>query len=64
MLDFCIYLLYRAGTAIASLLPVRVLFAIGSFLGLGGWLLLPKYQHAWRGAISRSPSPTKNLPAN
>ena len=35
MLDFCIYLLYRAGTAIASLLPVRVLFAIGSFLGLG-----------------------------
>ena len=34
MLDFSIYLLYRAGTAIASALPVRVLFAIGSFMGL------------------------------
>ena len=33
MLDFSIYLLYRAGMAIASALPVRVLFAIGSFMG-------------------------------
>jgi lipopolysaccharide heptosyltransferase II len=44
MLDFCIYLLYRAGTAIASLLPVRVLFAVGSVLGLGAWLFLPQYR--------------------
>jgi heptosyltransferase-2 len=44
MLDFCIYLLYRAGTAIASVLPVRVLFALGSFFGLGAWLLLPQYR--------------------
>jgi len=44
MLDFCIYLLYRAGTAIASLLPVRVLFALGNFLGFGAWLLLPQYR--------------------
>ena len=48
MLDFCIYLLYRAGTAIASLLPVRVLFAIGSFLGLGGWLLMVPYRRLAR----------------
>jgi heptosyltransferase-2 len=48
MLDFSIYLLYRAGTAIASALPVRVLFAIGSFLGLGAWLLLPKYRRLAR----------------
>ena len=48
MLDFCIYLLYRAGTAVASVLPVRVLFAIGSFLGLGAWLFLPQYRRLAR----------------
>ena len=48
MLDFSIYLLYRAGTAIASALPVRVLFAIGSFMGLGAWLLLPDYRRLAR----------------
>jgi len=44
MLDFSIYLLYRAGTAIASALPVRVLFAIGSFMGWWAWLFLPHYR--------------------
>src|SRR5688572_13400194 len=48
MLDFSIYLLYRAGTAIASLVPVRVLFAIGSFMGLVAWLLLPNYRRLAR----------------
>jgi lipopolysaccharide heptosyltransferase II len=48
MLDFCIYLLYRAGTAIASVLPVRVLFALGNFLGFGAWLLLPHYRRLAR----------------
>ena len=48
MLDFCIYLLYRVGAVIASLLPVRVLFAIGNFLGLGAWLFLPQYRRLAR----------------
>ena len=48
MLDFSIYLLYRAGTAIASALPVRLLFALGSFLGLGAWLALPQYRRLAR----------------
>jgi heptosyltransferase II len=48
MLDFSIYLLYRAGTAIASAFPVRLLFAIGKFLGLGAWLLLPQYRRLAR----------------
>jgi heptosyltransferase II len=48
MLDFCIYLLYRTGTAIASLLPLRVLFVLGNFLGLIGWLLLPQYRRLAR----------------
>lgn len=48
MLDFSIYLLYRAGTAIASALPVRVLFALGNLMGWGAWLLLPQYRRLAR----------------
>ena len=51
MLDFSIYLLYRAGMAIASALPVRVLFAIGSFMGWWAWLLLPHYRRLARGNL-------------
>jgi lipopolysaccharide heptosyltransferase II len=48
MLDFCIYLLYRAGTAVASVLPVRALFALGNFFGLGAWLFMPQYRRLAR----------------
>jgi heptosyltransferase II len=48
MLDFSIYLLYRAGTAIASALPVRLLFALGKVMGLGAWLLFPLYRRLAR----------------
>ena len=48
MLDFSIYLLYRAGTAIASALPLRVLFPIGNLMGLAAWLLLPHYRRLAR----------------
>src|SRR5438105_6556524 len=44
MLDFSIYLLYRAGTAIVSVLPLRFLFAAGEFLGLSAWVLLRRYR--------------------
>lgn len=44
MLDFSIYLLYRAGTVIASALPLRFLFGLGNFFGFLAWLLLPKYR--------------------
>ncbi len=44
MLDFSIYLLYRAGTAIVSVLPLRLLFAAGEFLGLSAWVLLRRYR--------------------
>jgi lipopolysaccharide heptosyltransferase II len=44
MLDFSIYLLYRAGTVIANVLPLRVLFVLGNFMGFAGWLLLPQYR--------------------
>ena len=48
MLDFSIYLLYRAGTTIASALPLRVLFPLGDLMGLVAWLLLPHYRRLAR----------------
>src|SRR5438067_12027848 len=48
MLEFCIYLLYRAGTAIASVLPLQVLFVLGNYMGFAGWLLLPQYRRLAR----------------
>jgi lipopolysaccharide heptosyltransferase II len=48
MLDFSIYLLYRASMAIAGLLPVRFLFALGSFMGFCAWLLVPQYRRLAR----------------
>src|SRR5213594_3580872 len=44
MLDFVVYLLYRAGSAIAAALPLRFLFGVGQFLGLCAWLLSGKYR--------------------
>src|SRR6184192_4977950 len=44
MLDFVVYLLYRAGSAIAAALPLRFLFGIGQFLGLCAWLASGKYR--------------------
>ena len=48
MLDFSIYLLYRAGTAAASALPLRVLFTLGRVSGLGAWLFLGRYRRLAR----------------
>ncbi|MBO0696373.1 MAG: hypothetical protein J2P56_09785, partial [Verrucomicrobia bacterium] len=44
MLDFAVYLLYRAGLAIANTLPLRLLFAFGEFLGFCAWLVSGKYR--------------------
>jgi lipopolysaccharide heptosyltransferase II len=44
MLDFVVYLLYRAGLAIAAGLPLPLLFALGKFLGFCAWLLSGKYR--------------------
>ena len=44
MLDFVVYLLYRAGSAIAAVLPLRFLFALGQFLGFCAWLVSGKYR--------------------
>jgi heptosyltransferase-2 len=44
MLDFCIYLLYRAGTALIGLLPLSLVFSLGQLLGTLAWVFLPKYR--------------------
>ena len=44
MLDLIAYLFYRAGSAIASALPLRLLFILGEFLGLCAWFILPGYR--------------------
>ncbi len=45
MLDFIVYLLYRAGSAIASALPLQALFVLGEFLGFCAWIVLGNYRH-------------------
>src|SRR5215831_391842 len=44
MLDFVVYLLYRAGLAVAATLPLPVLFAFGQFLGVCAWIFSGKYR--------------------
>ena len=44
MLDFVVYLLYRTGLAIVAAIPMRLLFAVGQFLGFCAWLLSGKYR--------------------
>ena len=44
MLDYLVYLVYRAGFALISIFPLSLLFAMGRALGFCAWLLLPKYR--------------------
>ncbi|MDQ6625861.1 MAG: lipopolysaccharide heptosyltransferase II, partial [Verrucomicrobiota bacterium] len=44
MLDFSIYLLYRAASAVVSVLPLRLLFRFGELLGLAAWLFCDGYR--------------------
>src|SRR2546429_4252328 len=44
MLDYLVYLVYRAGFALISIFPLSLLFAMGRALGSCAWLLLPKYR--------------------
>jgi lipopolysaccharide heptosyltransferase II len=48
MLDFVVYLLYRAGSALVTVLPLPFLFAFGQFLGLGVWVVSGKYRRLAR----------------
>ena len=44
MVDFVVYLLYRAGSAVVSALPLPFLFGFGEFLGICAWTFSGKYR--------------------
>jgi heptosyltransferase II len=44
MLDFVVYLLYRAGSAVAAALPLPFLFVFGELLGICAWMFSGKYR--------------------
>src|SRR5262249_3930827 len=44
MLDFVVYLLYRAGSAVVAALPLPFLFHFGQFLGVCAWIFSGKYR--------------------
>src|SRR5262245_7754054 len=44
MFDFVVYLLYRAGLAVAAALPLSFLFICGEFLGGCAWMFSGKYR--------------------
>ena len=44
MLEYFVYLIYRAGFALIGLLPLRAAFALGNALGFCAWLVLWKYR--------------------
>lgn len=49
MLDYCIYLVYRAVVDFLSLLPLTLLFLLGRFTGWLAWLFAHNYRRlAWR----------------
>jgi heptosyltransferase II len=52
MLDFVVYLLYGAGSAIVSVLPLPFLFILGQFLGFCAWIVLGKYRRLAQRNIS------------
>src|SRR5947209_6271484 len=44
MLEYFVYLIYRTGFALISLLPLRAAFALGNALGFCAWLAAGKYR--------------------
>jgi lipopolysaccharide heptosyltransferase II len=48
MLDFCVYLIYRAALSVITLLPLRLVFRLGQGLGFFAWLFLPNYRRLAR----------------
>jgi heptosyltransferase II len=44
MLEYFVYLIYRAGFSLLSTLPLRATFALGNALGFCAWLVLGRYR--------------------
>jgi lipopolysaccharide heptosyltransferase II len=52
MLEFCVYILYRAGAALLAILPWPALFALGNAGGRCAWAVLGKYRRLARRNVS------------
>lgn len=67
MFDFSIYLLYRAALFVVGLLPLRLLFHLGEWLGLFAWIFLGSYRRlAFRNlsiafAVAKAPPELRTL---
>src|SRR5213593_3234017 len=64
MFDFVVYLLFRAGSAIAAALPLPLLFAVGQLLGSCVWLVSGKYRQLAEGNVAiafGNEKPTREL---
>ena len=48
MVDFCVYLFYRAAVSLVAALPLRFVFSLGNVLGFFAWCLLPNYRRLAR----------------
>src|SRR6476620_7915805 len=48
MVDFCVYLFYRAALGLIVSLPLRLVFSLGETRGFLAWLLLPNYRRLAR----------------
>jgi lipopolysaccharide heptosyltransferase II len=48
MVDYFVYVLYRAGFALITALPLRALFTLGDALGFCAWLVLGNYRRLAR----------------
>ena len=48
MVDFCVYICYRAALALLTALPLGLVFGLGRGLGWLGWIFLPKYRRLAR----------------
>ncbi len=60
MVDFCVYLCYRAALAFMSALPLRAVFALGQGLGFLGWIFSPKYRRLARRNVEIAFGPEKS----
>ena len=44
MLEYLVYLIYRAGFALIGILPLRAAFTLGNALGFCAWIVLGHYR--------------------
>ena len=60
MVDYCVYICYRAAMALITALPLRVVFFLGNGLGFVAWLLLPTYRQLARRNVEIAFDPEKS----